>query len=108
MPDSFVELYQDERQRLTIGKQALASLYEFSEDMANLLVEQCQTLHHRDGIDEDQILSRCFNGLVAAPTSLPAAQAQWIVRRTAELLQWHWDSRQAVYERAVEQRAPQR
>lgn len=90
VPDSFVALYQDARGRLVISKPELASLYEFSEDMAQLLVDQCQLIHHRDGVDEAQILSRCLDGLVLAPTSLPAPQAQWIVRRCAELLQWHW------------------
>lgn len=105
VPDSFVEIYLDERRRLGIGKPELAALYEFSEDMANLLVEQCQLIHHRDGVDEDQVLTRCFTGLVVPPTSLPAAQAQWIIRRSAELLQWHWDSREAVYRQALAQQA---
>jgi len=96
VPDSFIELYQDARGRLTIGKPELAALYEFSEDMAQLLVDQCQLIHHRDGVDEDQILTRCFAGLVAEPTSLAPPQAQWIVRRSAELLQWHWESRPAI------------
>lgn len=93
IPDSFLALHRDARGRLTAPKAEIASAYELCEDMANLLIEHCQTVHHRDGVDEDQILTRCHQGLLVPGGQFSPAQGWWVTCRSAELLGWHWDSR---------------
>ena len=91
VPDSFIALYQDARQRLTASRESIAARYELCEDLANLLTDHCSTVHFRDGVDEGTVLSRCHQGLLAPPTTVEAREAEWVVRRTAELLGWPGD-----------------
>ena len=91
VPESFIALYRDTRQRLTISRDMLAERYELCEDLANLLTDHCSTVHFRDGVDEATVLQRCHLGLLAPPTSVEANEAEWVVRRTAELLGWPVD-----------------
>jgi len=91
VPDSFIALYQDARQRLTASRESIAARYELCEDLANLLTDHCSTVHFRDGVDEGTVLSRCHQGLLAPPTTVEAPEAEWVVRRTAELLGWPGD-----------------
>ena len=91
IPDSFIALYCDERKRLTVTRAALAERYELCEDMATMLVDHCQVVHFRDGAPEAEILRRCHQGLLVPPMTVEPNEAVWVVRRTAELLQWPWD-----------------
>lgn len=91
VPDSFIALYQDARQRLTAPRETIAARYEFCEDLANLLTDHCSTVHFRDGVDEATVLTRCHAGLLVEPTTVGASEAGWVVRRTAELLGWPVD-----------------
>lgn len=91
IPDSFLALYQDARKRLTIPREILVDRYDFCESMAGALVERCQGAYATGFIDQDQVLTRCYDGLVE-PSSLDAAQARWVVMRLAELLEWNWVS----------------
>ena len=86
--DSFIALYRDARQRLTAPRETVAARYEMCEDMASLMTEHCRSVHFRDGIDEGEVLRRCLLGLREPPTSFEPAEAAWVVRRTAELLEW--------------------
>ena len=88
VPESFIALYRDQRQRLTATREAIAARYELCEDMANLLTDHASTIHFRDGIDEAEVLRRCHRGLLATPESVEPPEADWVVRRTAELLNW--------------------
>ncbi len=90
IPDSFIAVYSDARRRLTATRAVIAERYELCEDMATMLVDHCRTVHFRDGVDEEEILSRCLQGLCEAPATLAPAEAEWVVRRTAELLDWPW------------------
>jgi hypothetical protein len=91
VPDSFIALYRDARNRLTAARETVAARYELCEDLANLLTEPCSTVHFRDGVDEGTVLSRCHQGLLAPPTTVEPPEAEWVVRRTAELLGWSGD-----------------
>ena len=91
VPESFIALYRDARNRLTVPREALAARYELCEDLANLLTEHCSTVHFRDGVDEEAVLTRCHQGLLVPPASVEPAEAEWVVRRTAELLGWPVD-----------------
>ena len=88
VPESFIALYSDSRNRLTAPRETIAARYELCEDLANLLTDHCSTVHFRDGIDETTVLSRCHLGLLAPPTTVEPLEAEWVVRRTAELLGW--------------------
>ena len=92
VPDSFIALYRDARQRLTATRETIAQRYELCEDLANLLTEHASTIHFRDGVDEAEVLRRCHRGLLVAPSSVEPAEAEWVVRRTAELLGWPIDT----------------
>ena len=91
IPESFIALYLDARQRLTTSRETIAARYELCEDLANLLTDHCSTVHFRDGVDEATVLSRCHQGLLAPPKTVEATEAEWVVRRTAELLGWPTD-----------------
>lgn len=88
VPDSFIALYRDARNRLTAPRETIAARYDLCEDLANLLTDHCSTVHFRDGIDEGTVLGRCHQGLLAEPATVAPAEAEWVVRRTAELLGW--------------------
>jgi hypothetical protein len=88
IPDSFTALHATPSGRLTLARAELVARYELCEDMANVLVEHCQAIHFRDGVDEVEVLRRCHRGLLVEPAVLTPAQARWVVTRTAELLGW--------------------
>ncbi|MES1163310.1 MAG: hypothetical protein ABUL50_09640 [Rhizobacter sp.] len=91
VPESFLALFLDARHRLTAPRATIAARYELCEDLATLLVDQCRTVHFRDGVDEATVLARCHRGPLEPPTSVDASEAEWVVRRTAELLGWPVD-----------------
>jgi len=88
VPDSFIELYRDARDRLTASRGAIAARYELCEDLSNTLGEHCSAIHFRDGVDEAEVLRRCHLGLLDVPATVEPAEAEWVVRRVAELLGW--------------------
>ncbi len=88
IPDSFGVLHATASGRPTLARAELVARYELCEDMANALVEHCQAIHFRDGVDEAEVLRRCLQGLLVEPAVLTPAQARWVVTRTAELLGW--------------------
>jgi hypothetical protein len=89
--ESFIALYRDARERLTAPRATIATRHELCEDLANLLTEHCSTVHFRDGVDEASVLERCLQGLLAPPATVEPREAEWVVRRTAELLGWPVD-----------------
>ena len=91
VPDSFIALYRDARNRLTAPRKSIAARHDLCEDLATALTDHCRTVHFRDGVDEATVLERCHRGLLAEPASVSAAEAEWVVRRTAELLGWASD-----------------
>ena len=88
IPPSFQALYVDARHRLTLPLAEYRDRYELCEDMAQLLVEQCQSVHHDQGVCEELVLERCHAGLLTTESGFPAAEARWVVTRLAELLGW--------------------
>src|SRR5574337_1271036 len=88
IPPSFHALYLDARRRLTLPLAEFRARYELCEDMAQLLVEQCQAVHHQQGVAEDMILERMLAGLRAEGSGFGGDEARWIVTRLAELLRW--------------------
>lgn len=88
IPPSFLALYTDGRQRLTVPLSELRARYEVCEDLAQHLVERSRALYLDLGITEEDVLLRCGAGLLSADAGLSRAEAVWVVRRLAELLDW--------------------
>ena len=89
IPPSFQALYVDARGRLNQRLSVFRERYDLCEDMAQLLVERSQALHHDAGVEEAQILARTRAGLASPESGFSAAEAAWVVTRLAELLGWH-------------------
>jgi hypothetical protein len=90
IPPSFEAVYRDARGRLTVPLAEFRARYELCEDMAQLLVERSQEVHHGQGVSEDIILQRTEDGLASEGSGFSAAEARWVVTRLSELLNWPW------------------
>lgn len=92
VPTSFVALFVPAgRIKPTQPRAVIAERHEFCEDLAQALVEQAQAVHHGSGVDEAEVLRRIRRGLQPPPGTagvVDAAEAGWVVRRLAELLEW--------------------
>jgi len=88
IPPSFIALHTDSRRRLTVPLRELRERYELCEDLAQQLVDHARTTHFAHGISEDEVLRRMHLGLLHPTPQVDEAQAGWIVRRLAELLDW--------------------
>ena len=88
IPPSFEAVYRDARGRLTATRAVFQARYELCEDMAQLLVEPSQAVHHDQGVSEDLVLARTQTGLASQDAGFSEAEALWVVTRLAELLGW--------------------
>lgn len=89
IPPSFVALFVPPgRSRPNAGHAEISARYEFCEDLANLLTEHARLMRWDLGITEDDVLERVQRGLLTPESGLNAAEAQWVLRRLAELLDW--------------------
>lgn len=89
IPQSFIALFiEPGRSKPAATRFFIAERYELCEDMANLLTQTAQEMLHELGITEGDVLQRCFQGLVVDNGVFNALEAEWVVRRLAELSQW--------------------
>ena len=89
VPRSFVELYiPPGRIKPTAPRDEIAARYEFCEDLSSMLTEHAQLKRWDLGITEDDVLERMHRGLLADDAPVTPPEAQWVVRRLAELLEW--------------------
>jgi|SRR5690606_6020760 len=88
IPPSFIALYSDARKRLTIPLKDLRDRYECCEDLAQHLTTHCRGIHVEIGVDEQEVLARCQQGLCSPASGVSEAEATWVVTRLAELLGW--------------------
>jgi hypothetical protein len=88
IPPSFEAVHADGRGRLGLPREAFRSRYELCEDMAQLMVEPSQAIHHDQGVSEEVILERTAAGLASEASGFSSAEATWVVTRLAELLGW--------------------
>ena len=99
IPPSFIALFvKPGRSALTTSHAVVLARYEQCEDLALVLMEQAQVLAFKENLSEKEVLTRCRQGLLVeeaaaadAPTTerqFAAAEAEWVVRRLAELLDW--------------------
>ncbi|WP_342619144.1 ATPase with chaperone activity [Rhodoferax sp. GW822-FHT02A01] len=89
IPQSFIALFiEPGRSKPAATRFFIAERYELCEDMANMLTQTAQEMLHGLGITEADVLQRCYLGLVAGDAVFSVAEAEWVVRRLAELSQW--------------------
>lgn len=92
IPQSFIALYiEPGRSKPAATRFFIAERYELCEDMANLLTQTAQEMLHGLGITEGDVLQRCFLGLTAEGAVVNPQEAEWVVRRLAELSGWSQD-----------------
>ena len=89
VPPSFVALYlAPGRTRPHAPRAEIAERHEFCEDLATLLTERAATIRWDLGITEADVLERVHRGLLGDGAPVSAAEARWVIRRLAELLDW--------------------
>lgn len=89
IPPSFIALFvQPGRIKPNASRAEIQQRYEFCEDLASMLTETAQSRLWELGITEADVLQRIGDGLLAGPVGVSAAEAQWVLRRLAELLGW--------------------
>jgi hypothetical protein len=89
VPPSFIALFVEPgRSRPGAPRQEIAARHEFCEDLAQMLTEQAQDKRWQLGVDETTVLERMLAGLRAEGSGVSAAEAQWVITRLAELLEW--------------------
>jgi hypothetical protein len=89
VPQSFVALYLEPgRSRPRASRAEIAARHEFCEDLATMLTEHAATRRWELGVAEDDVLDRVHQGLLGAESGVDAAEAEWVMRRLAELLDW--------------------
>ncbi len=89
VPPSFIALFVEPgRTRPNATRETITARYEFCEALATMLVERAQTLQWQLGITEADVLEKIHLGLQGDDAPVPANEADWIMKRLAELLEW--------------------
>ncbi|MBE0550231.1 MAG: ATPase with chaperone activity [Rubrivivax sp.] len=89
VPPSFVVLYlAPGKTRPSAPRAEIAARHEFCEDLATMLTEHAATRRWELGITEADVLERVYHGLLGDEAPVSAAEARWVIRRLAELLDW--------------------
>ena len=88
VPPSFLALFTSTSgQRLTEPMKTVRERYELCEDLAQMLTERAADAHFKVG-NERQVLQQMLAGLSGDESPVQLAEAWWVVRRLAELLDW--------------------
>lgn len=91
IPASFIDLYVvPGRVKLKAPREEIATRYEFCEDLASSLTDQARSILWDHGAAECDVLERVHRGLAGCESGVTPAEAQWVTRRLAELLDWPW------------------
>lgn len=89
VPPSFISLFVPPgRSKPTQSRAHIAVRYEFCEDLAQLLTEEASTKKWELGVTEHDVLERMHRGLTGEGAVVDDAEAEWVLRRLAELLEW--------------------
>jgi hypothetical protein len=89
VPPSFIALYlAPGRSRPNAARDEIAARHEFCEDLATMLTEHASARRWELGVTEDDVLERIHRGLLTTEAAVTPAEAQWVIRRLAELLGW--------------------
>jgi hypothetical protein len=91
VPPSFIALFVPPgRVKPTEPRATIAARYEVCEDLAHLLTDRAATIRWELGAAEADVLERIERGLRSEGSGVSEAEARWVVRRLAELLEWDW------------------
>lgn len=89
VPASFVALFVPPgSSRPTASPGEIAARHDFCEDLATLLTEPAATTRWNLGVTEADVLERMHRGLLAGEATVSPVEAQWVILRLAELLDW--------------------
>jgi hypothetical protein len=92
IPASFIALFvAPGLQKPSESRHVLADRYELCEDMAAMLTETAKSMLFSLGISEHEILVRVYRGLTGDGSVVTVPEAQWVLQRLAELLDWDFD-----------------
>jgi len=90
VPASFCALFTSVSGRLTEPMSTVRERYELCEDLAQMLTEKASILRFKTGRPEVDLLQSIQLGLSGAQAPVRPAEAEWVVRRLAELLDWEF------------------
>ncbi|MBE7369636.1 ATPase with chaperone activity [Ramlibacter pallidus] len=89
VPPSFLALFATPSGlRLTEPISFVRERYELCEDLAQALTEQAAAAQFRTGDAESVVLRKMQAALSVDGSAVEPREAQWVVRRLAELLGW--------------------
>lgn len=89
VPASFAALYTAPGgQRLLQPASHVRDRYELCEDMAQMLTEQAAAAHFKSGGPEGEVLRQMQSALGAPEAPVSPEEAEWVVRRIAEIVGW--------------------
>lgn len=89
LPRSFIELFiPSGKIKPSETREVIAARYDLCEDMAQMLTEHASAKLFELGVTEQDVLERMHLGLLQDPSAVTGPEAQWIVCRLAELLEW--------------------
>lgn len=89
VPPSFIALFVPPgRSKPTETREHIAERYEWCEDLATMLVDTARNRLWELGITEADVLERVRQGLLGEQAGIDPAEAGWVIRRLAELLDW--------------------
>jgi hypothetical protein len=87
VPDAFMAIYCRHGRPL----ESLATIelrHDACEELSHQVSTFCTSLQAKDELPEAEVLGRCYAGLLASPETVNESEAQWVIGRVAELLEW--------------------
>ena len=92
IPASFIDIFvAPGRQKPSEPRHVVADRYELCEDMATMLTETAKNMQFSLGISEHEVLVRIQRGLTGDDAVVSVPEAQWVMQRLAELVDWEFD-----------------
>jgi hypothetical protein len=89
VPPSFVALFVEPgRVKPNASREHISERYELCEDLATMLMDHARSKLWELGVTEADVLERIHRGLLTDEAGVDAAEAEWVTRRLAELLDW--------------------
>ncbi len=89
IPASFIDLYMlPSRRKPTEPRDVVAARYELCKDMATMQTDTASKMLCSLKITEKDVMDRCRLGVIGENAVLTEAEANWVLLRLAELLNW--------------------
>lgn len=76
------------RSKPSASREEVMRRHEFCDDLATLLTEPATDKLWELGVTQTDVLERMHRGLISDQATVTPAEAQWVIRRLAELLNW--------------------